>query len=136
MKNLSSVIKSLPEVSPKPGFEERIFLALESAQMKELRMKLAFIWSGLVFSGGILFGSIYFWKDALIESPFWSLVSLVFSDASIVLAHMGEFAFSLLETLPVMPLMAIFAGLATFNLFLGLLGSFRVAHRQERPFFA
>ena len=134
MKNLAHIIKTVAAPTPQAGFEERIFLALEKTQVKELRMKLAFIWSGLMVSGGVLAGSIYLWKDAVLESPFWSLVSLVFSDAGVVWAHASEFTFSLLETLPVMPLMAIFAGLAAFNLFLGLLGSFRASHRQTGLF--
>ena len=134
MKNLAHIIKTIVAPVPPAGFEERIFLALEKAQAKELRMKLIFIWSGLMASGGMLAGSMYLWKDAVLESSFWSLVALIFSDAGVVWAHTSEFALSLLETLPVVPLMAIFAGLAAFNLFLGLLGSFRAEHRQTGLF--
>ena len=112
MKNLAHIIKTIAAPVPPVGFEERIFLA----------------------SGGMLAGSMYLWKDAVLESSFWSLVALIFSDAGVVWAHTSEFALSLLETLPVVPLMAIFAGLAAFNLFLGLLGSFRAEHRQTGLF--
>jgi hypothetical protein len=61
-------------------------------------------------------GTILIFGKTILQSEFWSMVSLVFSDWQIVVINFYDFAYSLLETLPVLAIAIILVPL--FTLFL------------------
>jgi len=69
-------------------------------------------------TGSILFFllAVLLYGQVIVESEFWELASLAFSDLGIIAQNWNKFAYSLMETLPVMYLAIILA--PVFFLFL------------------
>lgn len=88
---------------------------------------------GLAVSGLIFFVGVFQYGGSLLQSDFWSISSLLFSDLSVVATSFQDFTFSLLETLPVLPLFALLAPLSLFLWSAGFLLS--LSEKQETKHF-
>lgn len=83
--------------------EFRLFL-----RYRKLSVAGIFVSSLVLLFGGVRYG------EALFQSEFWTLASLLFSDLSVIASSFQDFAYSLLETLPIVPFFAFLAPLALF----------------------
>lgn len=132
MSQIRSLFRESRSFDPSPTLKGRILARIqeEQAALQERRRKLSF--AGLGVSLLMLSLGIFQYGSALIESDFWLLFSLLFSDLGTVLNSFQEFAYSLLETLPIAPLFILLLSLSLFfwsmSFLLSLSG--RGSHRE------
>lgn len=111
--NLNQLFKNISDLEPSSGLEKAILHRIELEKRGQIRRKLTLSYVGL---GGSFLASVYAGfalGGDILHSEFWSVVSLFFSDAVVVAGHWKEFALSLLETFPVVNLVAILAPVFT-----------------------
>jgi hypothetical protein len=107
MNTLHTIFKKISDIEPSVGLEKRILKGIALRNKLALRRKLAFIYAGLTASTGAFVWTIFTLGKALLQSEFWTLAKLIFSDTGLVLQNWGDFAYSLLETLPIFGIIAI-----------------------------
>jgi hypothetical protein len=132
MNTLHSIFKKISDIEPSCGLEKRILKRIAFQNKLALRRKLAFIYAGFAASAGAFLWAIFTLGKALLQSDFWTLAKLIFSDTGLVLQNWGDFAYSLLETLPIFGIVAIL--IPIFALF--MLGSayFKTASHNHYKF--
>ncbi len=107
---------------PSAGLFVRIMARIAAEQRAvSAKRKAAFCAALFVVSAFALVVSFGALRAEFVASGFGSLVSLLFSDPGVVATIFGDFAFSLLESLPVS---ALFVFAALLVVFLGSLQSF------------
>jgi len=106
-QNIKKLFKKLQDLEPSQLLEGKILKAIAFKKSLEIREKLMFARAGLLVSFGALFYTFLVFGKSFLESDFFNLVKLVFSDTGIIVAHLGEFSSSLLETLPVVEIFAM-----------------------------
>lgn len=132
MSQIRSLFRESRSFEPSPTLKGRILARIQEEQiaLQERRRKLSF--AGLGISLLTLSLGVFQYGGTLIESDFWLLFSLLFSDLGTVLNSFQDFAYSLLETLPVAPLFVLLLSLALFfwsmSFLLSLSG--KGAHRE------
>ncbi len=120
MGKLQTIFSKIEYQDPPAGLESRIIQKISLLRGKSVRKKLILDYLGLAFSlAGFVYATLIFRSD-LLHSSFLSLVSLLFSDISIVLAHWQDFVFSLLETFPVLSAVYLLVPVIFFLMFLKL----------------
>lgn len=121
-QKLSQVFKKISEIEPNSGLEALVMQKIGLQQAKIARRNLIFSYLGLAGSGLAIFGSVFSFGGAFLESEFWNLSALLFSDLMIVTGNWKDFMYSLLETFPVINmiviLIPIFTLLLSFNAYL------------------
>lgn len=136
MNSLNRIFKDI-QVFPEPVLEERILRVLSQEQERLVRKRTRLAVSGVALSIVLFLGTTLFLGTALIQSEFWSLFKLIFSDMGALMTSSGDFLYSLLETLPIVPLIAFFIPSTIFFFSMsfwlslderGVTGKFRVAH--------
>ncbi len=104
MNTLTILFRQSSNPEPNPGLRGKILnqIAVEQHRIVLVRRRLALFGvalSGLAFSAGVLmYGQMF------LQSDFWTLLSLLFTDLSTILGTSQDFVYSLLETAPVLPL--------------------------------
>jgi hypothetical protein len=83
----------------------------KEARKRQLRRKMLLFGGFFVSGAGVISSLTYFGREIL-ASDFWSIASLVFSDLGTVAGHWQDYSFSLLETLPVVSIIAILVPIA------------------------
>jgi hypothetical protein len=106
-QNIRKLFKNLKDLEPLAGLEAKILKAIVLERSKEVARKLMIARAGLAISFGALVYSLFVFGKAFLESDFWNLVKLVFSDTGVIAAHFNDFSVSLLETLPVFEICAV-----------------------------
>jgi|WetSurMetagenome_2_1015567.scaffolds.fasta_scaffold23095_1 hypothetical protein len=119
MNTLHTIFKNISDLEPSVGLEKRILRKIDFQNKLALRRKLAFIYAGFAASAGVFMLAIIALGKALLQSDFWTLAKLIFSDTGLVFQNWGDFAYSLLETLPIFGIIAML--IPVFALF--MLGS-------------
>lgn len=100
-KKLDQLFKDISELEPPVNLSGFIFARIEKEKIRKAKKQLIFSYFGLfgslilAVSAGILFG------QAFLQSEFWVMLSLVFSDMAVVAKNWDTFFLSLLETFPV-----------------------------------
>ena len=113
MKTLSDHFKNIA-CEPTPGFEGRMTRSLKLAEVQATRRVRMISLFGIILSlGSALFG-VFEYGSALWQSTFWSLLTLLSTDLGLIVSALPDFAYSLLETLPIVPLLFLFAPLTLF----------------------
>ncbi|MDZ4385572.1 MAG: hypothetical protein U0944_04110, partial [Candidatus Moranbacteria bacterium] len=97
------------EIEPTQGLESRIFQAVAMEEYRAVRRKLLVSRLGLGVSMAVFLAAVSVFGNAILQSEFWNLVSLVFSDMWVVAQNWNEFAYSLMETFPTVSVAAILA---------------------------
>ncbi len=117
MTKLNPFFHSLPEVVCPEGLLPATLLRLEQARRAEHTYRHQRAVYGLLLSSVLWLVALTVSGTALIQSEFWTLFGLLFSDFAMVAAVSGDFLVGLLETLPVIPLALILApiGLALWS---------------------
>lgn len=109
-RNLATII-SETQIHPSHDFEERVFLAVNSAQRQRKAVQQRFSWAGIAGSVILLVLTWIWGQEALLQTEFWSILQLFFSDAQVVGTDLGDFVLSLLETAPILPIIGILLAL-------------------------
>lgn len=104
---LQGIFKKIEDSNPPEGLEALILKKIELEKEKQVRRKLFLSYFGLAGSLAAIMYAIVVFGSELLKSEFWSMVSLIFSDAFIVAGNWQGYTYSLLETFPVMHLIAI-----------------------------
>ncbi|KKR19845.1 MAG: hypothetical protein UT50_C0028G0007 [Candidatus Moranbacteria bacterium GW2011_GWA2_39_41] len=108
-RNLHTIFANLPEVGPDSKLSGRIFQAVAAEKDRVIRKKLLISRLGLATSMTIFLVAIFAFGQEILQSEFWSMVSLVFSDMIVVAQNWQDFTASLLETFPTVSVVAILA---------------------------
>jgi len=106
-RNFQEIFKKLKNIEPSRGLEGRILKAIAIENSRKVARKLMFARGGLAVSFGALVYVLFVFGRAFLESDFWDIAKLVFSDTGTIFSNMGSFSLSLLETLPVMEISAM-----------------------------
>jgi len=107
MKNLEKAFKNIPEINPSEKLGALILQKIEFKIQKEAKQKLI---SSYVYMFGSIFlsgYSFFVFGPEILQSEFWKLASLLFSDLQVVLANWQTFVYSLLENFPIIGVVAI-----------------------------
>ena len=119
-QRLKKAFKNISEVNPRPNLERIILRKIELAKKRQLRYKLILTYAGLIGSVAAAIYAGLTYGGSFLQSDFWNLVSLAFSDISTVAQHWQAFLMSLLETFPVMSAIAILVPIVILLLSLGM----------------
>ncbi len=107
MGNLRNLFKNLKNIEPSRGLGGKILKAIALENSRKMARNLMYARAGLAASFGALFYALFTFGKAFLESDFWNLTKLIFSDTGIIAGHIGNFSFSLLETLPAVEIFAM-----------------------------
>ncbi len=105
---------------PPVELEVRILQKVSLIKAKNARRKLVLDYVGMTVSLAAFIYAVLIFRINLVHSDFLSLASLLFSDVAIVLAHWQDFAFSLLETFPIVSTVYLLVPIISFLMFLKL----------------
>jgi len=135
-QKLSQIFKNIPEIEPNSGLEALINQKIGFQKEKTRKKELIFSYLGLAGSGLATLWAILSFGGAFWQSEFWNMISLLFSDLMIVAGNWKTFAYSLMETFPVinviMILIPAFALFLSFSFFLSLRNRSRYAHIHNK----
>ncbi len=107
-------------------------MSLHLARARQIRRARQFSFLGIIVSLGVAsFGAVEY-GAVLLDSPFWLLFSLLFSDLGIIAGSFQDFFYSLLETLPLVPLLFLFAPLTLLFWSLSFLSKYMEQGSERR----
>jgi len=117
MNKLRTLFQKIDSPDLPIDLEGKILRRIEAIEATRLRRALLITRIGRIVSliAIVSAGSIF--AQTIITSDFWQLVSLLFSDASVVTQYWSAFLLSLLETLPALQISLILMPLLSFLLF-------------------
>jgi len=115
-EKLSQLFKNTQDLEPSTGLEAFILAKIEAIGEKRTQRRLVLSYAGIFSSIIAVFYLAMSLGSGIVESEFFSLVSLAFSDLGVVLANWKNFAYSLLETFPAIYAAAIAAPIFTLLL--------------------
>lgn len=101
-KKLTELFQNISEKSPDEKLADLILAKIEKMQKRKLWLEAVSSFSGVFLSISMAIYIFLFFGKSLLDSQFWGILSLAFSDVSVVVTHSQEFFYSLLETLPAM----------------------------------
>jgi hypothetical protein len=111
-EKLSQLFKNTQDLEPPAGLEGFVLSQIEARATKQTRRNLIFSYAGLLGSLAAGLYAFLVFGNGIIESEFFSLLTLAFSDLGTVLANWQDFAYSLMETFPVVYVAIILAPIA------------------------
>lgn len=100
-QKLHQAFKNIKEIEPSPKLEGLILSKIESLKEKQARKKLVLSYFSLAASFGTFMLAVIGYGNAFLRSEFWDLLKLSITDTGVVFGNWNYFAFSLLETFPV-----------------------------------
>lgn len=87
-------------MDPPAGLADFVFARIEKEKIKRAKRQLVFSYFGLGGSFALATFVVAVFGQAFWQSEFWTMLSLIFSDISIVAGNLDTYALSLLETFP------------------------------------
>ena len=115
-KKLYALFDSIENLEPPRDLEKLILNRIELKKKTELRKNLFWAYFSLIGSAGAAIFTGLTFGQTILQSEFWSIATLVFSDAGVVLNNLSDFSSSLLETIPVVNIIAILLPVFTLTL--------------------
>ncbi len=107
---LSEFVAAVPAQEPPAGLFERILLKIQDIKaMRRLRNRLCLFAAGLVATSALVVVGMNILNQELGASAFGHYFSLIFTDTDIVFAYWQDTLFDLLESIPVLNIMAALA---------------------------
>ena len=91
------------------GLFENILERIDKERIRRVERRIVLICAGLAVSVGILIPVFEQMQAALVDSGFMQLASLVFSDSGIVFSEWRNFSIAVLESLPILNIVAFLA---------------------------
>lgn len=124
-QTLHQAFQCIKEQNPPLYLESVILQKIELEKNKQMKRKLILSYAGFIFSlSALLYIGIYS-GSSFLKSDFWNLLSLFFSDVTVVGQHWKDFIFSLLENFPFMHAIAILIPIFTLLMSLNLVMSMK-----------
>lgn len=114
MKPLQVTFEAMTREEPRQALRLRILAQIEMLEERRTHREKWFSLSMLSLSVCVFFGGMYQYGPMLLQSDFWMLLSLVFSDLGVLIGSFQYFVYSLLETLPLVPLLALLVPVVLF----------------------
>jgi len=106
-KKLSQIFKNIKELELPKNLESLILQKIEIKNRRKMRMELIFSHIGIFGSVLAIIYVGFIFGGSFLKSEFWSISSLAFSDAMVVVSNWKDFLYSLLETFPFMHVVAM-----------------------------
>ena len=128
--DLQKMFKHTKTLEPSPNLEKLILAKIASRQKFVLKRKLAMIYAGFLAASGIFVWAILTLGKAFVQSDFWTLAKLLFSDTSLIIENLNNFAFSLMETLPIFGIIAMLV--PVFILFMLASEYFKIVNHNHK----
>lgn len=128
MYTLHSFFRDREVLSPREGLEKRILSAVLAVKNREMKRRLIVSYVGIVSSLGVLAYTSLTFGRTLLESDFWNIVSLVFSDLTLAVNYWNDFLLSLLETVPALSVASVLLPIFIFFMFLNMYAGVRKEH--------
>ncbi|NTU66913.1 MAG: EscU/YscU/HrcU family type III secretion system export apparatus switch protein [Candidatus Moranbacteria bacterium] len=122
-KKLKTIFERFGSDEPGEALKDRILSRIEKERIRVARRRLFVSAAGLFASLVAMVFSGYASGNSFLQSDFWSILNLVFSDIGIVSAHLGDFIASLAETFPVVD--AVLLTIPVFTLLVSLSAYFK-----------
>jgi len=123
-RKLKQILQSIAEPDPPRNLANVILRKVELEREKWLKRELFLSYFGMASSLAILFYAIAAFGRLVVNSEFWSLALLAFSDLAVIAHNWRGFSYSLMETMPTVNIIAVllpmFALMLLFNLYLNL----------------
>jgi len=114
-KDWENLFNCLETPEPADGLFDKILQRIRKEQRLSIfRRQLALFSIGVVGSSVALIPAFQMVQSELVASGFVEFFSLLFSDLGLVMAHWQNFVFALLESLPVMSIVAFLAVIFIF----------------------
>jgi hypothetical protein len=113
MHTLNTLFKNIPTVEPDQMLESRIFHSITLEMRRRARRKILAVYACVDGSFVALVFVVFSYSRIVIDSDFWNLIQLLFSDATVITSHWGSFAFSLLEAFPAFAIALLLAPVFT-----------------------
>ncbi len=131
MKNYERFFSSQDAPEPPPGLAAAIMVRIVRRERRILIMKIAA--TACVFAGSLAMIWIGFadFRDSVVRTGFLQIGSLLFSDFSVTMSNLPDFALSMLEAFPVCSASAILFG-AGFAVWSGAAMVDEIASVDER----
>jgi len=117
-QNLQKIFQNLKNIEPSGRLEAKILKSITLENSRKVARKLMYARAGLAVSFGALIYTLFVFGRAFLESDFWNLAKLSFSDSGVIASHISDYSVSLLETLPVAEIFAILIPVLALMLFL------------------
>ncbi|MFA5358199.1 MAG: hypothetical protein WC310_00020 [Patescibacteria group bacterium] len=112
----------LRSVSPREGFADEVILRLHSKRrILAIRQRIAIFGVAVSLSAVALVYAAKLFISGIYQTGFAQFFSLVFSDFGTVVLSWQSFAMTLLESLPILQLVALFVSVLLFLEFIRLL---------------
>lgn len=112
-------LKKLDIMEPNGNLKEKIIFQIEVEIEKRKERQILFSFALSALSVFAFTSFLFLAGEELINSGFWQILKLIFTDTSIVFAHFSEYLYSLIETMPVFEfllfLIPLFAFLLSLN---------------------
>jgi len=102
-----NIITLISDIEPPKALKNLILTRIERETRKRQMRRKMLLMSGFLVSGIGAVSSLAYFGSQIMTSDFWSIASLAFSDLGTVAGHWQDYSFSLLETLPVVSIIAI-----------------------------
>lgn len=115
----------MKEIEPGADLKGLILQRISLEKNKQLKRRLFLSYSGIAASFSAAIYAFIYLGSAFFKSEFWTIFSLIFSDAMVVMGNWKEYLYSLGETLPVVNIILILIPIFSFLLFLNLLISLK-----------
>lgn len=106
---LGQIFKDVSEINPPFRLESVILAKIKQEEKKLIREKKFFTLLGLIGSAATAAWAVLVFGQEIWQSDFWSIISLAFSDMSIVAGNWYDYSLSLLETFPALHAAVILA---------------------------
>ena len=106
-QNLKKIFQKIKNIEPSRELEGKILKAITLENSRKVARKLMYARAGLAVSFGALVYALFVFGRAFLESDFWNLAKLSFSDSGVITSHISDYSVSLLETLPVVEIFAM-----------------------------
>lgn len=106
-QKLSQIFKKIEQISPSSQLEERVFESIQVEKDRVIKRELMISRFGLAGSLVAFLVAIFTLGGAILQSEFFSIISLIFSDLTVVAVHWQEFIYSMAESFPTIGVVAI-----------------------------
>lgn len=106
-QDLNQAFKNIKEIEPSPKLEGLILSKIEALKEKRAKKKLMLSYFSLATSFGAFVLAVVSYGNAFVKAEFWDLLKLSITDTGVVFGNWSYFAYSLLETFPVVSLAVI-----------------------------
>ena len=128
-EKLKNLFRQLREEEPGEALKDRILSRIDRERISLARRRLVFSRVGFLVSLSGIILSVYALGASFLNSDFWNILNLTFSDLQTVSKNSEDFIVSLAETFPLMN--AVILTIPVFTLFISLSAYFKSKGEME-----